>query len=151
MKKTPIDELGFLIHDTGRLLRKNFEQRGQSQGLSTAQWRLLARVVREQNPTQTRLAELLEIEPISVSRMVDRMELGGWVERHAHESDRRAKRVVATGKSLAAYSRIRTVAADVFEDALAGVEEDQRRILMSVLVAMIDNLSVGLPAAERMD
>lgn len=151
MKKTPIDELGFLIHDTGRLLRKNFEQRGQSQGLSTAQWRLLGRVVREKNPTQTRLADLLEIEAISISRMVDRLELGGWVERRAHESDRRAKRVVATEKSLAAYSRIMGVAANVFEDALAGVEEEHRKILMSVLVSMVDNLSLGLPAAERIN
>ncbi|MBV6648279.1 MarR family winged helix-turn-helix transcriptional regulator [Hoeflea alexandrii] len=141
MKKTAIDQLGFLIHDVGRLLRRNFEKRGQEHGLSSAQWRLLVRVVREQNPTQARLAELMEIEPISVSRLVDRMEQGGWVKRCAHETDRRVNRVVPTDKSLAAYSTIKAVAADVFEEALTGVGEDQRQALMSALVVMVNNLS----------
>jgi len=150
MKKTSIDELGILIHDTGRLMRKNFEQRGQAYGLSSAQWRLLMRVVREQNPTQARLAELMEIEPISVSRLIDRMEQGGWVKRCAHESDRRVNRVVPTDKSLAAYSKIKAVAGDVFEDALQGVDEEQRRALMSALVTMITNLSADDTAAAEM-
>mgnify|MGYP003150991954 CR=1 FL=1 len=141
MKKTSIEDLGILIHDTGRLLRKNFERRGQAFGLSTAQWRLLVRVVRERNPTQARLAELMEIEPISVSRLIDRMEQGGWVRRCAHETDRRVKRVVPTDKSLAAYSKIKAVAADLFEDALQGVDEEQREVLMTALVTMVANLS----------
>jgi MarR family transcriptional regulator for hemolysin len=149
MKKTSIEELGILIHDTGRLMRKNFEQRGQAYGLSSAQWRLLMRVVREQNPTQARLAELMEIEPISVSRLIDRMEQGGWVKRCAHESDRRVNRVVPTDKSLSAYSKIKAVAGDVFEDALQGVDEEQRQALMSALVTMITNLSADDTAAAE--
>lgn len=141
MKKTAIDQLGFLIHDTGRLLRRHFEKRGQEYGLSSAQWRLLVRVVREQNPTQARLAELMEIEPISVSRLIDRMEQGGWVRRCAHETDRRVNRVVPTDKSLSAYSAIKAVAADVYEEALAGVDEDMRAALISALTLMVGNLS----------
>jgi MarR family transcriptional regulator, transcriptional regulator for hemolysin len=141
MKKTAIDQLGFLIHDAGRLLRRNFEKRGQEHGLSSAQWRLLVRVVREQNPTQARLAELMEIEPISVSRLIDRMEQSGWVRRCAHETDRRVNRVVPTDKSLSAYSAIKAVAAEVFEEALTGVDEDMREALMSALVIMVNNLS----------
>lgn len=141
MKKTKIDQLGSLIHDAGRLLRKNFEKRGQEHGLSSAQWRLLVRVVREQNPTQARLAELMEIEPISVSRLIDRMEQGGWVRRCAHETDRRVNRVVPTDKSLSAYSAIKAVAAEVYEEALAGVDEDMRAALISALALMVANLS----------
>ena len=141
MKKTAIDQLGFLIHDTGRLLRRHFEKRGQEYGLSSAQWRLLVRVVREQNPTQARLAELMEIEPISVSRLIDRMEQGGWVRRCAHETDRRVNRVVPTDKSLSAYSAIKAVAADVYEEAMAGVDEDMRAALISALTLMVGNLS----------
>jgi len=149
MKKTSIEDLGILIHDSGRLMRKNFEQRGQAYGLSSAQWRLLVRVVREQNPTQARLAELMEIEPISVSRLIDRMEQGGWVKRCAHETDRRVNRVVPTDKSVAAYSKIKAVAGDVFEDALHGVDETQRQVLMTALATMITNLSADdAPAAE---
>lgn len=141
MKKAKIDQLGSLIHDAGRLLRKNFEKRGQEHGLSSAQWRLLVRVVREQNPTQARLAELMEIEPISVSRLIDRMEQGGWVRRCAHETDRRVNRVVPTDKSLSAYSAIKAVAAEVYEEALAGVDEDMRAALISALALMVANLS----------
>lgn len=149
MKKTSIEDLGILIHDTGRLLRKSFERRGQAYGLSSAQWRLLVRVVREQNPTQARLAELMEIEPISVSRLIDRMEQGGWVKRCAHETDRRVNRVVPTDKSIAAYSKIKAVAGDVFEDALQGVDEEQRQALMSALMTMITNLSADDTAAAE--
>jgi MarR family transcriptional regulator for hemolysin len=149
MTKTSIEDLGFLIHDTGRLLRKSFERRGQAYGLSTAQWRLLVRVVREQNPTQARIAELMEIEPISVSRLIDRMEQAGWVKRCAHESDRRVNRVIPTEKSITAYSKIKAVAGDVFEDALKGVDEQQRHGLITALLAMIENLSTDeLPTAK---
>ena len=68
------DRLGYLLHDASRLLRKRFEERAVGYGLSSAQWRLLARVFKEEGVTQARLAELLEIEPISVSRLIDRME-----------------------------------------------------------------------------
>lgn len=73
--------MGFLIRDVGRLLHRNFEKRGQEHGLSSVQWRLLVRVVREQNPTQARLAKLMEIQPINVPRLVDRMEQGGGATR----------------------------------------------------------------------
>jgi DNA-binding MarR family transcriptional regulator len=69
------------------------------------------------------------------------MEQGGWVKRCAHETDRRVNRVVPTDKSLATYSTIKAVAADVFEEALTGVGEDQRQALMSALVVMVNNLS----------
>jgi len=151
MKKTSIEDLGILIHDTGRLLRKSFERRGQAYGLSSAQWRLLVRVVRERNPTQARLAELMEIEPISVSRLIDRMEQGGWVRRCAHESDRRVNRVIPTDKSIAAYSKIKAVAGDVFEDALQGVDEEQRQVLMSALMTMITNLSADDTTAAEIN
>ena len=79
MKQDMKNGLGFLLHDATRLLRKRFEARGSEYGLSSAQWRLLVKVVRERTATQARLAELMEIEPISVSRLVDRMEgPGEW-------------------------------------------------------------------------
>lgn len=70
------DRLGFLLHDAARLMRRRFEARASGYGLSSAQWRLLVRVVKEAGVAQARLAELLEIEPISVSRLIDRMEEG---------------------------------------------------------------------------
>ena len=141
MKNIDIDQFGFLLHDAARLLRRKFEQRGQEHGLSSAQWRLLVKVVRERTATQARLAELMEIEPISVSRLIDRMEQAGWVERQQHDSDRRVKLVVPTDKSLAAYSAIKAVAGDVYKDAMAGLDDNQKRALVSALATVVENLS----------
>lgn len=148
MKKTGIDQFGFLVHDAARLLRKRFEMRGQEHGLSSAQWRLLVRVVREQNATQARLAELLEIEPISVSRLIDRMEQADWVRRCPHETDRRVKLVVPTEKSLAAYSAIKAVAGEVYEAAMTGLDDKQRQALVSALAMVVDNLATDETPAE---
>ncbi|MEM5473788.1 MarR family transcriptional regulator [Hoeflea sp. AS60] len=141
MKTTNIDQFGFLVHDVARLLRKKFEKRGQEHGLSSAQWRLLVKVVREEKATQARLAELMEIEPISVSRLIDRMEQGGWVKRCSHETDRRVKLVVPTDQSLAAYSDIKAVAVDIYNEAMTGLEEDQKQALVSALAIVVANLS----------
>ncbi|MEP3439753.1 MAG: MarR family transcriptional regulator [Hoeflea sp.] len=142
---TNIDQFGFLVHDVGRLLRRNFEKRGGEHGLSSAQWRLLVKVVREENATQARLAELMEIEPISVSRLIDRMEQAGWVERQPHETDRRVKRVIPTDKSLAAYSAIKAVAGDIYTEAMAGMTEAEKQALVSALAKVAENLSSDEP------
>ena len=100
-----IDRLGFLIHDATRLLRKRFEARASGLGLSSAQWRLLVRVAKEEGVAQARLAELLEIEPISVSRLVDRMEEGGWIERRPDATDRRVRMIFPTAKGARGLCR----------------------------------------------
>lgn len=138
-----IDRLGFLIHDVARLLRKRFEQRGSEHGLSAAQWRLLARLVKEEGVAQARLAELLEIEPISVSRLLDRMEDGGWIERRADKADRRVRMVFPTPKARAAYGEIKGMAGEVYDEALAGLDDSRRAALILALETMAENLSDG--------
>src|SRR5688572_1895469 len=112
-----IDRLGFLIHDAARLLRKRFEARGSQYGLSAAQWRLLFRLVKEEGVAQARLAELLEIEPISVSRLLDRMEDAGWIERRQDAADRRVRMIFPTDKSREAFAAIKGVAGEVYDVA----------------------------------
>jgi DNA-binding MarR family transcriptional regulator len=142
--KTPgIDRVGFLIHDVARLLRKRFEQRGSEHGLSAAQWRLLVRVVKEEGATQARIAELLEIEPISVSRLLDRMEDGGWVERRQGVEDRRVRMVFPTPKAREAFSAVKSMAGEVFDQALTGLDEKERAALIGALELMAANLADG--------
>lgn len=144
--QTPgIDRVGFLIHDVARLLRKRFEQRGSEYGLSAAQWRGLVRLVKEEGMAQARLAELLEIEPISVSRLLDRMEDGGWVERRQGVEDRRVRMVFPTPKAREAFSAVKSMAAGVFDQALAGLNEQERAALIHGLDTMASNLSDGEP------
>jgi DNA-binding MarR family transcriptional regulator len=135
------ERLGFLIHDAARLMRKRFEVLGSSYGLSAAQWRLLVRVVKDEGVAQARLAELLEIEPISVSRLVDRMEEGGWVERRQDAADRRIRMIFPTDKSRDAFGAIKGVAGEVFEQALAGLAPEQRQTVLIGLKTIVHNLS----------
>ena len=138
-----IDRLGFLIHDVQRLMRKRFEARASGLGLSSAQWRLLVRVAKEAGVAQARLAELLEIEPISVSRLVDRMEEGGWIERRPDATDRRVRMIFPTAKANAAYADVKSLAGEVYEESLAGVSSDDRRVLIRVLDTIVQNLTDG--------
>lgn len=138
-----IDRLGFLIHDVQRLMRKRFEARASGLGLSSAQWRLLVRVAKDAGVAQARLAELLEIEPISVSRLVDRMEEGGWIERRPDATDRRVRMIFPTAKASAAYTEVKSLAGEVYEESLAGVPPEDRRVLIRTLDAIVQNLTDG--------
>jgi MarR family transcriptional regulator for hemolysin len=136
-----IDRLGFLIHDVQRLMRKRFEARASGLGLSSAQWRLMVRVAKEEGVSQARLAELLEIEPISVSRLVDRMEEGGWIERRPDATDRRVRMIFPTAKASEAYAEVKSLAGEVYEVSLTGVSPEDRRVLIKGLEAMVGNLT----------
>lgn len=138
-----MERLGFLIHDGARLLRKRFELRGSEHGLSAAQWRLLVRLVKEEGVAQARLAELLEIEPISVSRLLDRMEDGGWIERRQDADDRRVRMIFPTAKAREAFSQVKSMAGAVFEEALAGMSQAEREGLLKGLETLVNNLSDG--------
>ncbi len=136
-----IERLGFLIHDAARLMRRRFESRASGLGLSAAQWRLMVRVTKEEGVAQARLAELLEIEPISVSRLIDRMEDGGWIERRADLSDRRVRMIFPTPKARQAFAKVKGLAGEVYEQALAGMTVEERLALVTGLRTLVENLS----------
>ena len=98
---------------------------------------------------QSRFADLLEIEPISVSRLLDRMEALGWVTRAADPRDRRVRLVVPTPKALSAFDHIKLIADDVYGQALAGMSEDQKRCLTLGLAGIVANLAGPQMAAEK--
>src|ERR1700751_1352951 len=100
---------GFLVSDVSRLLRKRFDQRARTLGLTRAQWQVLAYLARYEGINQTGLADILEIEPITLARLIDRMEEAGWVERRAHPSDRRARQLYLTEKAEPIFARMRAL------------------------------------------
>lgn len=146
--KLGLDRFGLLMHDASRLLRRRFELRAHGFGLSSAQWRLLVNLYIEGNSaTQARLAELLEVEPISVSRLIDRMEQAGWVRRQPDAMDRRVRLVVPTQHAEETFAAIKAMALDVYEEALAGLSQTQRTELAHALNVIIRNL--GSDSAEQ--
>ena len=135
-----IDRLGTLVQDTSRRLWGRFEQCTSDYGLSAAQWRLLGHLLRDGPMTQITLAALLDVEPISVSRLIDRMEQQGWLRREAHPEDRRARIVVATEKAREVAPTVRAIAEGLYEDALSGLNDEERRVLHRALLKITENL-----------
>lgn len=133
--------LGSLLNDVSRLIRKRFDQRARDLRLTRAQYYLLAKLSRHEGINQVGLAELLEVEPISAARLVDRMELAGWVERRPDPADRRARRLFLAPKARPVIERMRAIAAGIYEEALAGVGPADRKRLMALLAHARRNLS----------
>ncbi len=133
--------LGPLLNDVSRLMRKKFDQRAKELRLTRAQYYLLAKLARHEGIKQVELAELLEVEPISAARLVDRMEAAGWVERRADPADRRARRVFLASKARPVIERMRAIAHAIYEDAMSGLDRAERDRLLAALMHARRNLS----------
>ena len=141
MAYDPERSFGFLLHDIARLLRKKFDQRARGLNLSRAQWQLLVHLSRHEGINQSGLAEILEIENITVGRLVDRMEEAGWVERRLDPRDRRARLLYTTQKVAPVMERMRELAEATRNEALAGLGPGQRDALIDTLIQIRGNLS----------
>lgn len=148
MKRDPQAGFGFLITDVSRLLRRNFDRRVQSLGLTQAQWRAIAHLERNEGTHQAALAESLEIQPITLTRLIDRMQAAGWVRRSTDPEDRRAVRLYLTEKSRPVLEEMHKRAADTLEEALAGMSVAARNRLIEGLTAVKENLA-AVEAAAR--
>ncbi|WP_118179300.1 MarR family winged helix-turn-helix transcriptional regulator [Paraburkholderia phosphatilytica] len=132
---------GFLISDVGRLSGKRFDDLARaSLELTRAQCRVLAYLSHFGNVNQARLAEMLEIAPISAGRLLDRMEEGGWVERPANPDDRRERRVTLTQKAEQALGAARRVGDEVAAEALEGFSAEEADQLIDMLRRVRGNL-----------
>lgn len=147
--RNTLNGFGYLLNDTSRLLRRRFEQRAKGYNITSAQWRAMAQLSRHDGLTQVALAHLLEIEPMSVCRLIDRMEAGDFVKRLPDPVDKRAKLVYLTEKSRALLDVMRVVAMDVYEDAFAGFDEEERLGLVNALNRINENLSKEIPVREE--
>ena len=133
--------LGFALADAARLLRRNFNRRVQSLGLTQAQWLLLARVARHEGARQAQLAEILEMQPISVARLIDRMEAAGWVERRPDPNDRRAVNLYLTKKAEPILDEMWGRAEETQKLALAGLSPATKEEVMRALDTIRQNLT----------
>ena len=142
--------LGLLLHDAARAVRKRFEVRGAAYGLTSAQWRMLVRVCKtEGGAQQSHFAELLEIEPISVSRLLDRMEALGWVTRAADPKDRRVRLVFPTAKAMGVFADFKPIVDEVYAEALEGFTPEQCTALLDALTAIIASLAKAETVGQK--
>lgn len=136
----------FCVAETAQALRRDFDRRAATLGVTRAQWRVLARLGREDGLRQVALADALDVEPITLCRMIDRLSDAGLVERRPDEDDRRAWRIHLTPKALPIIEKLRTLADTFLEDALAGVSDEEQGMVTEILARVRGNLSRGGPA-----
>ncbi len=136
------DSLGFLISDISRLMRKRFDERARLIGVTRAQWRTLSILKRHEGSNQGMLAELLEIEPITVGRMIDRLEEAGLVERRRDPADRRVWRIHLTEKAQPVLAQLRSLADAMFDEMMTGIAPAEREQMHSALAILHANLTL---------
>jgi MarR family transcriptional regulator, transcriptional regulator for hemolysin len=144
---SPERSLGFLLHDVSRLLRRRFDGRARTIGLTRAQWSVLAHLSRYEGINQAALADILEIEPITLVHQLDRLEAAGWIERRLDPQDRRVRLLYLTDRGRPILERMHELGAETRAEAVAGLSTAEQDALIDTLLRIKANLSTN-PAAE---
>jgi len=138
--------LGFVLHDVSRLLSKRFEQLAGHLGLTRSQWRAVVYLSRSEGMNQACLADMLEIEPITLARMIDKLEQRGLIERRVDPGDRRAWRLFLKEEARPLLEAIAPLGETTRAEALEGVGDEVRDRLMETLTLMKSNLVAACQA-----
>ena len=124
---------GYLLKDLGRLYTRCFEERAQALQLTLAQCKALGYLARNEGISQARLAELAELDPMSMVRILDHMEAEGWLERRADPNDRRARRLYIKDKARAILDEMWRIADETRTQFLADLSQDECFRLIDML------------------
>ena len=138
-----------LLHMVAQLTRLEADRRARVHGMTLAQWRLLLQLERAPGLTQKEVADLLEVEPISVARLVDRLEAARLLERRPDAEDRRVWRLHLRPESQAALGWIDRQGAELSDLVVAGIDAETRATLMRSLQRMKENLARGANAQPK--
>jgi len=133
-------EFAIALKDVARMIRTYADQQGNEFGVTYAQWVVLARLDRFEGLKQSELAEMLDLQPITLTRLVDRLCDSGMIERRADPNDRRAKRLFLTPASRPLLERLGALGEDLMATALAGVDRDQIENMVAQLAIIKENL-----------
>lgn len=152
MVQTSLEQLlGFLLNDVARLMRTHFDSRARGLGLTRPQWRALVFLARHEGINQSGLAEIIEVERMTLGRMIDRLEAAGLVERRPDASDRRVHRLYLSAEARPILDEMVVIAGQVQDEALAGLNDGDREALKALLTVIKDNLTARLSANDPGD
>jgi MarR family transcriptional regulator for hemolysin len=140
MANTEDISFGYLLNDVTLLFRKHFDRRAVKFGLTRAQWRATKVLYHREGLRQTELAEFLEMEPIAVGRVIDRLQAAGFVERRPDPKDRRAWRLYTTDQARGVIDDMESIARDLRRDATVGITYAEMAQAMDVLNRIKENL-----------
>ncbi len=133
-------EFAFLLNDVARLLRTYADHKAAQFGMTRAQWAVLVRLDRCQGLNQSELAELLDLQPITLTRLLDKLCDSGLIERRPDPTDRRAKRLFLTAAARPVLERLGTLGEETMASALEGVERESVEQMVSKLAIVKHNL-----------
>lgn len=133
-------DFAFLLNDVARLLRTHADQKARQFGMTRAQWAVLFRIERNEGVKQTELAEILDIQPITLTRLIDRLCDNGLIERRSDPHDRRAKRLFLTPAARPVLEKFNVLTSDMMTDVLAGIDKPVVAQLVKHLADIKDNL-----------
>lgn len=142
-------DLLFLLHDVARLLRVDADKRARQHGMTRAQWGILIWLKRQPGISQKELAEFLEVEPITVARLIDRLEARGMVERRPDPRDRRIWRLHLLPPAWAMLDEIDDMRAELTRVLTNGVDAGSLHTMTEALLRMKTNLTQEAHAARR--
>jgi len=137
-------EVAFALHDAARMLRTYSDHRARELNTTRAQWAVLTRLQRCEGAKQNELAEALDIAPITLVRLIDKLAAAGMVERRADPADRRAHRLYLTAEAIPALSALGVLAEDVMGRALAGLDDATIETILKGMATIKANLKSEL-------
>jgi MarR family transcriptional regulator for hemolysin len=154
MPQLPIKrEMAFTIMDVARLIKTYADQRARQFGISRAQWAVLIRIERTEGLKQSELAEMLDLQPITLTRLLDRLANNGLIERRADPNDRRANRLYLTAAAKPVLGQLAELGADMMETVLEGLSAASIERMLKELSAVKDNLrsAIARNATQQQD
>jgi len=134
-----VETLPFEIAETAHAMRKAFDRRAIGLGVTRAQWKVLFRLTRQPGMRQIELADLLDVEPITLTRIIDRLQEAGLVQRTPDPSDRRAWRLHVTAKAQPLVEKLRGIADEMTAETFSGVDPSEIEITRRVLERLREN------------
>ncbi len=139
--ETNSSTLDFVLHDVARLLRRRFEQNARGSGLTRSQWQVLMYLAQNEGISQSGLAELLDVEPITLCRLVDKLQAFGLIERQPHPSVRRVWILHLMPAAHPKLIQVRKLGDMTRSEALARVSDAHRLQLLETLQVLKLNLT----------
>jgi MarR family transcriptional regulator for hemolysin len=144
----PERSFGFLLHDVSRLLRKRFDRRARTIGLTRSQWFVMAHLARNEGLNQSALADILEIEPITLVHQLDRLENAGWIERRLDANDRRVRLLYLTELGRQILGKMQAMGLETKAEAVSGLTAAEQDALIDTLTTIKTNLSAREAASQ---
>lgn len=135
------NSISFLIHEVARLMRRRFEEEASLHGFTLPQWRALAEISRSSGIAQVSLAAALDVDQMTVSGIVSRLEKRGLIERYPDPNDSRAKLAKLTPAGLELVTNAKNIGRALYENALHGLSDEDRETMAAHLRMIRDNLN----------